>query len=81
MEQLRILCKSCNTEIVKNGTCGCPNMASIRDNKISALDMKQVVLLSNPKPKTYNSIFTPAELADQEARRKRGVRRLDYEVR
>ena len=81
MEQLRILCKSCNTEIVKNGTCGCPNMASIRDDKISALDMNQVVLLSNPRPKTYNSIFTPAELADQEARRKRGVRKLDYEVR
>jgi hypothetical protein len=81
MEQLRILCKCCNTEVVKSGSCGCPNMASIRDNKISAVDMSKVILVSNIKPRTYNSVFTPAELADQEARRKRGVKRLDYEVR
>jgi hypothetical protein len=56
-------------------------MASIRDDKISAVDMSKVVLLSNIKAKTYNSVFTPAELADQEARRKRGVRKLDFEVR
>jgi hypothetical protein len=81
MDQLRILCKSCNTEVVKSGSCGCPNMASIRDNKISAVDMNAVVLVSNIKSKTYNSVFTPSELADQEARRKRGVRKLDFEVR
>lgn len=81
MDEIRILCKACNTEIVKNGVCGCPNMASIRNDKISALDMSQIVLLTNSKPKTYNSIFTPAELADQEARRQRKVRKLDFEIR
>jgi hypothetical protein len=56
-------------------------MASIRDNKISAVDMNQVLLLNQPKTKYANSLFTPTELADQEARRKRKVRKLEYEVR
>jgi hypothetical protein len=81
MDEIRIECKVCNTEIIKNGVCGCPNMASIRNDKISAVDMTQVMLLTNQKPKTYNSIFTPSELADQEARRKRKVRKLDFEIR
>ena len=81
MEELRILCKCCNTEIVKNGTCGCPNMATIRNDRISAVDMAQIVLLSSIKSKNYNSIFSPTELAEQEARRKRKVRKLEFEVR
>lgn len=71
----------CNTEVVKSGICGCPNMASIRNDKVSAIDMTQVVLLTNSKPRTYKSVFTPAELADQESRRQRKVRRLDFEIR
>jgi hypothetical protein len=81
MEELRILCKACNTEIVKNGTCGCPNMATIRNDRISAVDMSQVLLLTPLKAKNYNSVFTPSELAEQEARRKRQVRKLEFEVR
>jgi hypothetical protein len=81
MDEIKILCKACNTEVIKSGICGCPNMATIRDNKISAVDMSQVVLLTNSKPRTYKSVFTPTELADQEARRQRKVRRLDFEVR
>jgi hypothetical protein len=81
MEELRILCKCCNTEIVKTGTCGCPNMASIRNDRISAVDMTQIVLLTPIKSKTYNSIFSPTDLADQESRRKRKVRKLEFEVR
>jgi hypothetical protein len=66
---------------VKSGSCGCPNLATIRDDKISAVDMSQVVLLSAQQQRSYNSFFTPSELADQEARRKRGVRKLEFEVR
>jgi len=56
-------------------------MASIRNDKISAVDMSQVVLLSAQNQRNYNSLFSPSELADQEARRKRGVRKLEFEVR
>lgn len=81
MDTIKILCKCCNREVVKSGTCGCSNMASIRNDKVSAVDMSQVVLLSSQNQKPYNSIFSPSELADQEARRKRGVRKLEFEVR
>jgi hypothetical protein len=81
MEDLKILCKCCNTEIVKSGTCGCPNMATIRNDRISALDLTKIVLLTALKTKNYNSVFTPSELAEQEARRKRKVRKLEFEVR
>lgn len=81
MDEIKILCKMCNTEVVKSGSCGCPNMASIRNDKVSAVDMAQVILLTNSKPRTYKSVFTPTELADQEARRQRKVRRLDFEIR
>lgn len=81
MEDLRILCKCCNTEIVKTGTCGCPNMATIRNDRISALDMSKIVLLTPLKTKNFNSVFSPSELAEQEARRKRKVRKLEFEVR
>lgn len=56
-------------------------MASIRNDRISAVDMTQIVLLTPIKSKTYNSIFSPTDLADQESRRKRKVRKLEFEVR
>jgi light-independent protochlorophyllide reductase subunit B len=40
-----------------------------------------LILLTPIKSKTYNSIFSPTELADQESRRKRRVRKLEFEVR
>lgn len=81
MEDLRILCKCCNTEVVKSGVCGCSNMASIRGDRISAIDMSKVILLTSTKQKSQSSLFSPLELADQEARRNRKVRKLDFEVR
>lgn len=81
MEDLRILCKCCNNEVVKSGVCGCPNMASIRGDRISAIDMTKVILLTATKQKSQSSLFSPLELAEQEARRNRKVRRLDFEVR
>jgi hypothetical protein len=56
-------------------------MATIRNDRISAVDMSQILLLTPLKSKTYNSVFTPTELAEQEARRKRKVRKLEFEVR
>ena len=85
MENLRIRCKSCNREIeghpVKTITCGCSNMASIRGDKISALDLSKVVMLNSIQTKTKSGVLTNEDLAFQEARRQRKVRRLDFEVR
>lgn len=85
MENLRIRCRSCGKELEghpsKTVTCGCPNMASIRGDKISAVDLSNVVMLNSYHNKTKTGVLTNEDLAFQEARRQRKVRRLDFEVR
>jgi len=85
MENLRIRCKSCNREIeghpTKTIACGCSNMATIRGDKITAVDLSSVVMLNSTRVKIKSNILTNEDLAFQEARRQRKVRRLDFEVR
>ena len=81
---ISIRCKDCNKEITghqtKTVTCGCPNMATVRGDKISAIDLSRVVML-NSIQKEQRNVLTSQDLAFQEARRQRKVRRLDFEVR
>jgi hypothetical protein len=85
MENLKIRCRSCNREMeghpTKTISCGCPNMATIRGDKISALDLSQVVMLNSLKQNQNKGVLTSQDIAWQEARRQRKVRRLDFEVR
>ena len=85
MENLKIRCRSCNKEMeghpTKTISCGCPNMATIRGDKISALDLSQIVMLNSLKKNQNKGVLTSQDIAWQEARRQRKVRRLDFEVR
>ena len=85
MENLRIRCKLCNREIeghpTKTVACGCSNMATIRGDKISALDLSRVVMLNSINIKKKSGVLTNEDLAFQEARRQRKVKRLDFEIR
>ena len=86
MENLRIRCKSCNRELEgltsKTVSCGCSNMATIvNNNKITAFDLSNVVMLNSPHTKQVNRVLTNDDIMWQEARRQRKVRRLDFEVR
>ena len=85
MENIRIRCKECNREIeghpVKTISCGCPNMASIRGDKISAIDLTKVIMLNSYKDTQKVSILSNEDIAWQEARRQRKVRKLDFEIR
>ena len=85
MENLRIRCRSCGKEIeghpTKTVTCGCSNMATIRGDKISALDLSKVVMLNSLKENSKTNVLTSQDIAWQEARRQRKVRRLDFEIR
>jgi ribosomal protein L37E len=85
MENLRIRCRSCGKEIEghhsKTVSCGCPNMATIRGDKISAVDLSNIVMLNSYHTKTKSSVLTNEDIQWQEARRQRKVRRLDFEVR
>ena len=82
---ISIRCKDCNKEITghptKTITCGCPNMATIRGDKISAVDLSRVVMLNSLKENSKTNVLTSQDIAWQEARRQRKVRRLDFEVR
>jgi hypothetical protein len=83
---IEVHCKNCNTTLVSNGakpkSCGCSNLTTIKDDRISAVDLNKVVLINTTHtPQTNKSSFTQSELAEQEARRARKVRKLDFEIK
>ena len=82
---ISIRCKDCNKEITghpsKTVSCGCPNMATIRGDKISALDLSRIVMLNSLRENQNKSVLSSQDIAWQEARRQRKVKRLDFEVR
>ena len=84
MELIRVRCRSCGREVEsrsgKTISCGCSNMVTISGDVISAVDMAKVVMLNSRKTKK-TSLFSREEMEWQEDRRRRKVRRLDFEVR
>jgi hypothetical protein len=54
---------------------------SIVDNKIGAKDLDKVVMVTNEVEKKIDSHFSRSELLYQEERRKRKVRKLDFEIK
>ena len=85
MDTIKVGCRSCGKEIVghpsKTVSCGCPNMATIRGDKISAVDLSQVVMLNSNQPKDKGGVLTQQDIEWQEQRRQRKVRKLNFEVR
>ena len=85
MDNIKIRCRSCGRELEghqnKTVTCGCPNMATIRGDKVSALDLSQVVMLNSYHNNKKSSVLSQEDIMWQEERRKRKVKRLDFEVR
>lgn len=82
---LSVRCKLCGVELIsqpgKTKSCGCSNMTTIKGDTITAIDLSNVIMTSTDKQNKRNSLFTNEELAYQNARRNRKVRRLDFEVR
>ena len=77
---LSVRCKQCNTELTssnKTQVCGCPNMMTITGDAVSAVDLKKVVITRLDKKETEG--LTSHDLEWQEKRRKRKVRKLDFE--
>ncbi len=81
---VRVRCRSCGKEVEGHShqtkSCGCPNMTTVTGDNISARDMSKVVMLNSGVKKEKDSL-TPQDLQWQEERRKRKVRKLDFEVR
>tara|TARA_B100000035_G_scaffold98954_1_gene83927 strand:+ start:119 stop:286 length:168 start_codon:yes stop_codon:yes gene_type:complete len=55
-------------------------MMTVTGDKVSAVDLSRVIMINSNKEKKQN-ILSQQDLAYQEARRKRKVRRLDFDVR
>ena len=85
MENLRVQCRVCGKELQGNSgktySCGCSNMMTVRGNTVSAVDMSQVIMLNSNKPKRENEGLSQQDIEWQEARRKRKVRKMDFEIR
>ena len=81
---LSVRCKTCNRELIsssKTQCCGCPNMMTVRDDQVSANDLSKVVWLNSKDNLKNNNILTKNDLEYQENRRKRKVRKLNFEER
>jgi len=79
-----VRCKDCGTELTSNSKvqfCGCPNQMRVVDNKVGANDLDKVVMVSNNVENKIDSHFSTQELLYQEERRKRKVRRIQFEER
>ena len=82
---IRVRCRDCNKELTGGGnhvqSCGCPNMMTIDGDQISAVDLGRVYMLNSGNKKEVKGVFSCEYLPYQEARRKRKVRKLDFEIR
>ena len=81
---ITIRCKECKTELTSSSKiqfCGCPNQMRVADNKVAAKDLDKVVMVSNNLERKIDSHFSRSELLYQEERRRRKVRRIEFEER
>jgi len=83
---LKIRCKNCNKELqahpAQTKCCGCDNLTTIRGDSISALDLSLVEIVSpGYNKKSTNKLLSNEDLAFQEARKNRKVKKLEFEIR
>ena len=78
-----VRCRQCNTEVKSDSqskSCGCPNMLTVTGDTFSAVDLTSVIVVRSNQDKQKDGL-TSQDLAWQEQRRKRKIRRMDFEVR
>ena len=85
MEKIKVRCRSCGKEVEgaagRAVSCGCPNRVTVVGDVISATDMDKVVMLNSYTSKKEKEGLTDQDLQWQEQRRRRKVKRLDFEIR
>ena len=66
MDRIKVRCRSCGKELEghpsKTVSCGCPNMTTIRGDRISAVDLDQVVMLNSNQPKNKRGVLTQQDI-------------------
>ena len=78
-----VRCKECGTELCSGQTksCGCSNMTTIKGDSVTAIDLTKVIMINSNKEQLKSEGLTSQDLQWQEERRKRKVRKLDFEIR
>ena len=83
---LLVRCRDCQKEITshetKSQSCGCPNMMTVKGDSVTAVDLSRVVMISSSvKKKQKDGVLSDSDLMFQEERRKRKVRKMDFEIK
>ena len=85
MEKIKVRCRSCGKEVEgaagRAVSCGCPNRVTVVGDVVSAVDMDKVVMLNSYGLNKEKEGLTDQDLQWQEQRRRRKVKRLDFEIR
>ena len=80
-----VRCNACNREVVGSHSrvvsCGCQNMTTVKEDTISAKDLSKVIILKNSVSEHEDTALSSADIEWQEQRRRRKVRKLDFEIR
>lgn len=56
-------------------------MTTVKGETITGIDLSRVELISNVSNKKPNSVFTKEDLAFQESRKNRKVRKLEFDIK
>ena len=84
---LVVRCRDCQKELTshpsKSQSCGCSNMMTVKGDSVTAVDLNRVVMISSgvTKKKKKDGVLSDSDLMFQEQRRKRKVRKMDFEIK
>ena len=83
---LVVRCRECQKELTshetKSQSCGCPNMMTVKGDSVTAVDLSRVLMISSSvKKKQKDGVLSDSDLMFQEERRKRKVRKMDFEIK
>ena len=76
---IKVRCRDCNKEVTEGKSCGCPNMVMVKGDTVSAIDLNRTIMVSSND--NIKEGLTSEDLKWQEQRRKRKIRKLDFEIR
>ena len=82
---LVVKCKDCGREVAGNQSrtvsCGCENMTTVKGDVITAKNLDRVIIIKNNFTEPSRSGLSSEDIAWQESRKRRKVRKMDFEIR
>ncbi len=81
---ITVRCRDCNREVssvsAQSKSCGCPNMVTVKGDTVTAVDLNRTIMVTSTNNNTKSGLSSQ-DLQWQEERRKRKVRRINFETR